>query len=273
MQTPITAGTLEKMHITVDDAGLADYRFVVDKTPVLHLNPLIGKPVTLTFEGKIHCVACGDETPKSYRQGYCKPCSVSLQEAADCRIRPELCDHDTGSCAEPHIVYLSHTGQPKVGITKHHDEGEVSTRWLDQGATSALPILKVKNRRLVGLTECLFKPFISDRTNWRAMLQDVPHDETLPRLKEELKAQVQPQIDALNDEYGEGAVRWLDEQDVCHIHYPVSRYPTSIASHNLDTTPTLKGVLHGIKGQYLFVGDKVINLRKYTGYQIRFSQD
>jgi hypothetical protein len=36
----------------------------------------------------------------------------------------------------------------------------------------------------------------------------------------------------------------------------------------LDKTPKIRGVLHGIKGQYLLLDIGVINIRKYTGYEM-----
>jgi len=43
------------------------------------------------------------------------------------------------------------------------------------------------------------------------------------------------------------------------------------SSFNLDKEPTAGGLLQGIKGQYLIFADGVINMRKYTGYQVEVS--
>ncbi len=51
--------------------------------------------------------------------------------------------------------------------------------------------------------------------------------------------------------------------------YPVDEYPEKIKSHNLDKTPIIRGKLQGIKGQYLILDTGVINIRKYTGYEIK----
>ena len=45
-------------------------------------------------------------------------------------------------------------------------------------------------------------------------------------------------------------------------------YPTKVTSHNLDKNPRVEGTLMGIKGQYLIFDTGVINLRKYTGYEM-----
>jgi hypothetical protein len=36
----------------------------------------------------------------------------------------------------------------------------------------------------------------------------------------------------------------------------------------LDKSPEVAGVLHGIKGQYLLLDTGVINIRKYSGYEL-----
>ena len=71
-----------------------------------------------------------------------------------------------------HIVYLSNTSGLKMGITRH---SQVPTRWIDQGAVTAIPMLRVASRYLSGLVEVACKNHVADRTNWRAMLKgDVP---------------------------------------------------------------------------------------------------
>jgi hypothetical protein len=260
------SGNLSKMDVSVDDGHNAIYQLALNSNTV-PINALVGQLVTLRFNGVINCTACNAETPKSYRQGYCYTCSTTLQETADCRLRPELCDHDSGTCANPHFVYLSFTGNTKIGITRQINE-PVSSRWIDQGAVTAMPIIKTKNRVLSGLVELLFKEHVSDRTNWRLMLSDVQHSDALSGELQRLRALVQPGVDQLNQEYGEDAVMWLEGDLKVDIHYPVEAYPTKIKSHNLDKNPELSGVLRGIKGQYWIFDDVVINIRKYTGYQI-----
>ena len=53
--------------------------------------------------------------------------------------------------------------------------------------------------------------------------------------------------------------------------YPVRTYPQKVKSFNLDKDPRAGGHLQGIKGQYLIFEGGVINLRKYTGYQVTVS--
>ena len=56
--------------------------------------------------------------------------------------------------------------------------------------------------------------------------------------------------------------------ETMHFTYPVTQYPEKVKSYNLDKTPVLEGTLLGIKAQYLILDHTVINLRKYTGYEV-----
>ena len=44
--------------------------------------------------------------------------------------------------------------------------------------------------------------------------------------------------------------------------------PEKVKSLNFDKTPEISGTLQGIKGQYLILDSGVLNVRKFTGYQI-----
>jgi len=248
----------------------------------LDMNALIGKNIELAFNDAIFCTHCSTKTDKSHRQGYCATHAYSLAETDDCRISPEKCHYDQGTCRDsawgeanclvPHYVYLSFTGKRKVGITRHVSDG-ISSRWIDQGATHAVGLIVTKNRILSGLVETLFKQAMSDRTNWRLMLSDVKDDEGMNASIDMLKERFKDDIQSLQQEHGINAVQWLDNPTVFDINYPVVRYPEKIKSINLDKTPNYSGKLVGIKGQYLIFEDNhVINLRKYTGYDISISQ-
>jgi len=55
------------------------------------------------------------------------------------------------------------------------------------------------------------------------------------------------------------------------IKYPVVQYPEKVTSFNFDKDPVIEGILLGIKGQYLIFDKGVINLRRFSGYDIQFS--
>ena len=59
--------------------------------------------------------------------------------------------------------------------------------------------------------------------------------------------------------------------DVVNIDYPVLKYPTKIVSLNFDKTPVISGVLNGIKGQYLLLETGVLNIRKFSSYNLTIS--
>ena len=60
--------------------------------------------------------------------------------------------------------------------------------------------------------------------------------------------------------------------EIITINYPVENYPDKIKNVGFDKFPEIKGILVGIKGQYLiFEKGEVINIRKHNGYYIEIS--
>ena len=58
-----------------------------------------------------------------------------------------------------------------------------------------------------------------------------------------------------------------------HIKYPIDEYPAKISSFNFDKNNVVEGTLAGIKGQYLILDSGVINLRKFSGYEVSLYVD
>ena len=58
---------------------------------ILPLNNHIGSNIKLEWSGIINCVKCGNQTNKSFFQGFCYPCFISAPESSDCILKPELC--------------------------------------------------------------------------------------------------------------------------------------------------------------------------------------
>ena len=265
-------GTLKKMQATLQD-GIAHYQLPVGDE-LLPLNPLIGQPLSLQFTEGIYCDACGRKTKKSYAQGHCFPCMKKLARCDMCIMKPETCHYADGTCREPewgdehcmvpHYVYLANTSGIKVGITRH---SQIPTRWIDQGATQALPIFKVMTRQLSGLVEIALADMIPDKTNWRTMLKGGQADIDLQEKAQQLIPEIEERLAELSSEFGDKAIAQLDEEVVA-IDYPVETYPEKIVSHNFDKNPRVEGVLQGIKGQYLFFDTGVINIRKFTSYEV-----
>ncbi len=267
----LAAGQISKMKTSLQ-APVAYQLPIGDQK--IDMNALIGKNISLKYSNEIHCIHCGRKTKKSFSQGYCYPCMISLAQCDSCIMSPEKCHYAAGTCREPewgethcmvdHIVYLSNASGLKVGITR---ATQVPTRWIDQGAIQALPILQVATRHLSGLAEVLFKQHTSDRTNWRKMLKNEVDEIDMIAERDRLLALVEAGLSALNADDA-GAVKQLPDAKVVAIDYPVEQYPTKVASFNLDKNPEASGQLMGIKGQYLILDKGVINLRKYTGYQL-----
>jgi hypothetical protein len=153
-----------------------------------------------------------------------------------------------------------------VGITRG---SQVPTRWIDQGAIQALPILEVDTRLQSGLVETLFAKHVADKTNWRAMLKGQVDQLDLIAERDRLMQLCAAGLEELRAENGFDAIRELDAQPL-EISYPVINYPTKVSSLNLDKDPVAEGVLQGIKGQYLMLDTGVINLRKFGAYNIKF---
>jgi hypothetical protein len=100
------------------------------------------------------------------------------------------------------------------------------------------------------------------------MLKAEPDKVDLMALKQTLLAKVEAELDDIQQEYGFQAIHFIDHNGV-DISYPVEHYPDKVKSINLDKEGSFTGILQGIKGQYLLLdGDRVINLRKYSGYDL-----
>ncbi len=272
------SGVIRKLKSTLGDNGVVHYQLPIGDT-LLNLNDAIGKKLTIKNVKEITCCNCGVSINKSYSQGYCYPCMQKLAQCDMCIMKPETCHYDKGTCREPewgeancmidHYVYLSNTSSLKVGITRHT---QIPTRWVDQGATQALPIFKVSTRLQSGLVEIALANFISDKTNWRNMLKGVPESIDLKAKADELKPLICDALADLRLEYGFDAIEELHE-DVVELNFPVTEYLPKISSFNLDKTPEISGQLLGVKGQYLIFDTGVINMRKYGSYKLTVNVD
>ncbi len=266
-------GTLTKMrveHTTPVSYWLHDgYHNAAKHAPELPMADLMGKTVELRFVGNITCVYCGRKTKKSFNQGFCFPCARARAEADICIVRPERCHHGDpdapcrdeefaqAHCFQPHVLYASLTSGVKVGITRRPN---VPSRWIDQGAVAAVPLAVLPSRREVGLLEHRIAEDFNDKTHWMAMLKtESPED----RLGDAVDKMV-----SLLEEWEVDGLLPPAERTRHEFTYPVSVWPTKVKSFNLDKSPVAGGVLQGIKGQYLMFDTGVINLRKYTGYEI-----
>jgi hypothetical protein len=191
---------------------------------------------------------------------------MNSPESSPCIINPELCEGHLGKGrdiewekshhVQPHFVYLAVASGLKVGVTR---ETQVPTRWIDQGASFAIKVAETPYRQLAGAIEVALKSHFTDKTNWQRMLKNEIGDYDL----ETEKWQIEELLPADLGQY------MSEDDEIIEINYPVLHYPEKIKSVGFEKTPLIEGTLLGIKGQYLlFDDDRVINLRKYSGYHI-----
>jgi hypothetical protein len=266
------SGTIQKLATTLKET--VQYHLPIGDEMVA-LNPLIGSTISLTYLNEINCIACGRKTSKSFNQGYCYPCFQSLAQCDSCIIKPEQCHYFEGTCREPewaethclqdHYVYLANSSGIKVGITRGT---QIPTRWMDQGATQALPIFRVTNRLQSGLLEIILKKHVADKTHWQRMLKGDPEPVDLAAKRDELFDSCAIEINATIEEHTADAIVPLTDETMISIRYPVQEYPDKVRSFNFDKSPQITGVLQGIKGQYLILDSGVLNIRKFSGYKV-----
>jgi len=259
-------GVLTKMQT---EAGSPIQYYIVFENSFLHVNQLLGKPFEINFMG-YSCTNC-TKKKKIYRMGFCYDCFYSIPSAGDWIMRPELSTAHLGVAdrdlayeelvqLQPHVVYLASSSDMKVGVTR---KTQVPTRWIDQGASFATPLVEVPNRYLAGITEVALKRHYSDKINWKKMLlNDVVPTDLLARRNEAsylLPDEVQQYFETTPER-------------LYTLEYPVLEYPKKISSLNLTATPTYSGTLAGIKGQYLIFEDgTVFNVRSYEGFVVQIN--
>jgi hypothetical protein len=237
----------------------------------VNMNGLIGKDISLEFTGRINCISCGKITKTSFGQGFCYNCLQTAPEASESIVRPELSKAHLGIARDmewarkndliEHVVYLALSNEVKVGVTRIH---QVPTRWIDQGASSAIKLVTTPNRHIAGTIEVFLKKYFTDKTNWRTMLKN----ELL--LGIELVKEKQRVLQLLPRELQKYAE---PNNNIVEINYPVENFPEKINNVGFDKTPVIEGQLAGIKGQYLiFIDGSVLNVRKHNGYFLKIKQ-
>ena len=232
---------------------------------LINMNQLFGKKIRIKHIG-YECVNCGSDE-KIYRMGFCKKCFFESPYASDTIIKPELSKAHLGIAERdlevekqiqlvPHVVYLAYTGDVKVGVTR---ETQVPTRWIDQGATFALPIAKTENRYEAGMIEVALKAHLADKTNPKKMLKDAYEDDL------DLKDFREKIAEYFPNDFKQFAVA---EEEIVKLDFPYVA-PEKINVFTLDKKPEFEGVLKGIKGQYLYFDEgDFINVRGHEGYVI-----
>ncbi|QYJ68628.1 DUF2797 domain-containing protein [Flavobacterium litorale] len=259
-------GVLTKMQT---EFGTPIQYYLVFDSSFLNMNQLLGRDVELNFIG-FKCLSCG-KNKKIFRMGFCYDCFYSTPAAGDWIMRPELStahldvedrdlEYEKRVQLQPHVVYLASSSDVKVGVTR---KTQVPTRWIDQGATQAMPLVEVPNRYLAGITEVALKEYLGDKINWKKMLLNNVPPIDLAVKRNEMQAylpdEVQPYFDATPEQ-------------LYALDYPILEYPKNVTSLNLIKTPTYTGKLTGIKGQYfIFEDGTVFNVRSNEGHVVQIN--
>ncbi len=257
---------LQKMHTQYQRPVIYS---LIDNKNELILNDFLGKKLKIEYTGECNCIRCGAKTNKTFGQGYCYKCFISAPEADTCIVHPEECKAHKGisrdmewskiHCLRPHYVYLAKTNKIKIGVTR---ETQIPTRWIDQGADSAIKLAKTPYRQLAGLIEVAMKKYFSDKTSWQAMLKNISCEDDLLEAKKYA-------IDMMPEELKKFIV---PDNKIWDIKYPHEMFPKKIKSLKLDKTPVIEGILTGIKAQYLiFDNENVFNVRTHSGYNININ--
>lgn len=256
-------GVLTKMQ--TEFANPIEY-YLVFENSFLNLNQLLGKELEIVHQG-YQCLECG-KTKKIFRQGFCYDCFMASAAAGDWIMKPELStahldiedrdlEYEKKVQLQPHIVYLALSSEVKVGVTR---KTQVPTRWIDQGAIQAIPIVEVPNRYLAGITEVALKSLYADKTNWQKMLKNEVPLVDLVKERNGLQYLIPKEVQEFYHS---------ENPDLYQINYPVLEYPKKVASLNLEKKSDYRGKLTGIKGQYLLFEDgTVFNVRTFEGYLV-----
>ncbi|RAR47750.1 DUF2797 domain-containing protein [Flavobacterium lacus] len=257
-------GVLTKMQTEI---GNPINYYLVFENSFLNLNQLLDKELEISFQG-YQCLNCGKKK-KIFRQGFCYDCFMSSPAVGDWIMKPELSTahldiedrdlvYEKRVQLQPHVLYLALSSEVKIGVTRGT---QVPTRWIDQGASQAIPIVEVPNRYLAGIAEVALKNQYVDKTNWQKMLKN-------EILQVDL---IQERIKAGNYLPQEVKEYFSDQHpNIIELHYPVLTYPKKVTSLSLDKILNFKGKLAGVKGQYLLFQDgTVFNIRTFEGYVVK----
>lgn len=259
--------TLSKMPAFAN--GEVHYLLQTDEDFV-RMDYLLGRQISIEFLDQRICASCGNTFKSLFRMGFCRECFFSSPMAGESIVRPELSrahegieDRDLSFeksyQLQPHVVYLANSGGLKVGVTRARQK---MTRWIDQGASSAIVLAETSNRYEAGMIEVNLKEHMADKTAWQRMLRNEDADLDLREEKKVAAGLIKEEWRQFVSDYDE----------VHHLKYPVLHYPAKVKSINLDKDPSLTAKLQGIRGQYLmFEGGAALNVRGHTGYRIKVS--
>ena len=239
------------------------------------LGAFLNVPVALVWSGRIVCRHCRQVTRKSYADGYCYTCFKRLAQCDLCVVSPDRCHYHLGTCREPawgaafcmhpHLVYVANSAGLKVGITR---EGNLPGRWIDQGATQAIVVMRTRTRHQAGCLEAALARHVADRTDWRLLSSGDAPALDLGAAWQSMKELARDDLDAARRPFG-ADVTEETHPAVSQFVYPVASYPSDTTRLKLGDPTRVEGRLVGVKGQYLLFDSGVLNVRQHTSYHVR----
>ena len=224
------------------------------------------------------CRECGAFLRQSAIQNVCYDCAQQFARYDRCITSPDRCHFGQGTCREPdwaaqfcmqpHVVYLSVTSGPKVGITR---QGRELRRWADQGAHHALVIAQLPSRHASGLVEHAARRLVSDRTDWRRLVRGVSMDVDLFDLAGQLKRELGSLDKLITGASGLAAsadVDWHTHLTLTALNYPVRAFSPAQMLKLTEAQPEFSGNLRGVIGSYLLFSQGVIARSELLGGNI-----
>ena len=235
----------------------------------IHMNEFIGKHLRFKFLNEINCISCGAKTNRSFHQGYCYNCFLTVPQTDQGVLHPEKDRSHEGISRDmewakqnslvDHYVYLALTSNLKVGVTRAM---QVPARWIDQGASKAIRLAKTPYRKLAGDIEVFFKEYVSDKTQWKQMLLSSGSDIDLLKEKKRLAAMLPAEL---------AQYVTLDDR-ITNLVYPGQYQFDKIYQQHFDDSPEIEGDLLAIRGQYLiFKQGFATNIRRHNGYKLELN--
>ena len=118
------SGQISKMNTSLN--ATVQYELPINNH-CINLNQYIGSMIEITFDNQIHCIKCNASIKKTFMQGYCYPCFISIPETSECILKPHLCRAHEGisrniewskiHCLTDNYIYLSHFSPMKIEQT------------------------------------------------------------------------------------------------------------------------------------------------------------
>ena len=84
----------------ISDIGNPIQYFLPIGEEKLMLNKYIGEVIRIDFNDEIRCINCNNKIKKTYMQGYCYPCFITLPQTEDCIFKPHLCRAHLGKARD-----------------------------------------------------------------------------------------------------------------------------------------------------------------------------